>query len=62
MGKTVIPVDDFDVEADCNNLRAAFSGVGTDEAMLIKILCNRSSEQRQEIAKLYKVRTNQYRF
>ncbi|KAL5250453.1 hypothetical protein ACHWQZ_G016247 [Mnemiopsis leidyi] len=54
MGKTVIPVKDFDVEADCNNLRAAFSGVGTDEAMLIKILCNRSSEQRQEIAKLYK--------
>jgi len=54
MVKTLLPAEDFDVEADCNRIRAAFSGVGSDEQQLIFILCNRSIDQRMEIAKMYK--------
>jgi len=53
-GRTLVPVEDFDPDADCNTIRDAFSGVGTDEKLLISILCKRSNDQRDEIAKLYK--------
>ena len=57
MAPTLLPVEDFDAETDCNKIRAAFSGVGTDEKTLIDVLCKRSSDQRMAIAKLYKVKT-----
>ncbi|XP_063687261.1 annexin A13-like [Bolinopsis microptera] len=54
MAPTLLPVEDFDAETDCNKIRAAFSGVGTDEKTLIDVLCKRSHDQRMAIAKLYK--------
>ena len=52
---TLKPVENFNPEVDCNLLKAAFSGVGTDEKTLIDVLCKRSIDQRMEISKLYKV-------
>ena len=54
MGGSVKPVDNFDVEADSDALRAAFKGLGCDGAALIRIMCKRSAEQRVKIAATYK--------
>lgn len=51
---TIVPVSPFDAEADCELLRKAMRGVGTDEAALIDILVKRSNPQRVEIRKRYK--------
>jgi hypothetical protein len=45
----VTQVDEFD--ADC--LRDAFQGLGTDEDLVIEVLCNRTDEEIQAIAAAY---------
>jgi annexin A7/11 len=41
-------------DEDARALRTAMKGMGTDEKMMIKILCNRSREQLQQIAYSFK--------
>ncbi|XP_078359976.1 annexin-B12-like [Oculina patagonica] len=51
---TITPISPFDAEADCELLRKAMRGVGTDENTLIDIIVKRSNAQRVEIRKRYK--------
>lgn len=51
---TVHPSPTFNVEQDCEALRKAMKGLGTDEDTLIAILTHRSWQQRAEIEKAYK--------
>ena len=50
--KVSSPVN-YNPEKDCDMLRQAMKGIGTDESQIIKIVCNRNSAQRQEIKKYY---------
>ena len=43
----------YNPEHDCDLLRKAMKGLGTDEDTIIKLVCNRTSHQRQEIKKYY---------
>ncbi|KAJ7383656.1 hypothetical protein OS493_026842 [Desmophyllum pertusum] len=51
---TIHPISPFDAEADCELLRKAMRGAGTDEQALIDIIVKRSNAQRVEIRKRYK--------
>lgn len=51
---TILPISPFDAEADCELLRKAMRGAGTDEQALIDIIVKRSNAQRVEIRKRYK--------
>ncbi|XP_046844956.1 annexin A4-like isoform X2 [Xenia sp. Carnegie-2017] len=51
---TVKGISPFDCEADCEMLRKAMRGVGTDEKALIDILASRSNEQRVRIRLQFK--------
>ena len=42
----------FNAEKDAEALRKAMKGLGTDEDAIIKIVCNRTNAQRQEIKKI----------
>lgn len=51
---TVVPLPDFDKDADAAALRKAMKGFGTDEKAIIKVLTSRTNSQRQEIEHYYK--------
>jgi len=50
---TIVAYDDFSAEEDCEFLRAAMKGLGTDEDTITLIITQRSNEQRQEVKELY---------
>ncbi|KAK7068854.1 hypothetical protein SK128_000747 [Halocaridina rubra] len=50
---TVCPAASFDPAADAKALRKAMKGMGTDEDTIIKILSNRTDQQRQAILHAY---------
>ncbi|XP_033102666.1 double zinc ribbon and ankyrin repeat-containing protein 1-like [Anneissia japonica] len=51
---TVVAVKNFDPQGDAEKLRKAMKGFGTDEKTIIDIISQRSSDQRQKIAKQFK--------
>ncbi|GFO04273.1 Annexin [Plakobranchus ocellatus] len=51
---TLKPYSNFNAEQDCQALRKAMKGFGTDEKVIIDILGNRSNDQRQNIKLMYK--------
>ncbi|KAK4470262.1 hypothetical protein MN116_005834 [Schistosoma mekongi] len=51
---TVRDAANFDAEADCERLRKAMAGLGTNEKELIEVMAHRSPNQRVAIAKKYK--------
>ena len=53
---TLVKCAGFNADSDCDKLRKAMKGLGTDEKELTRILGRRDSEQRQEILKVYKTR------
>ena len=55
MPGTITPATDFNVEKDCQELRTAMKGLGTNEAKIINVLGNRSRDQRLEIVVKFKV-------
>ena len=62
---TVYPTSPFDARADADALHYAMKGFGTDENVLINILCHRTRDQRTAISHAYKagygkVKTSSY--
>ena len=55
MPGTITPAADFNAEKDCQELRNAMKGLGTNEAKIINVLGNRSRDQRLEIVVKFKV-------
>ena len=53
-GGTVIPNPSFDPMDDAEKLYKAMKGLGTNETVLIDILCRRTSKERQKISSTYK--------
>lgn len=51
---TLVPAPIFDVDRDCEALNYAFKGVGTKENIIIRVLGNRSNDQRLAIQNMYK--------
>ncbi|XP_033118701.1 annexin A13-like [Anneissia japonica] len=46
---TILEWADFDAEADCETLKGAMRGIGTDEDEITEVLANRTNTQRQLI-------------
>ena len=53
MGSGVRATPNFNPEKDCEIVRKAMKGLGTDEDTIIKLVCNRTNHERQEIVKYY---------
>jgi annexin A6 len=51
---TLYPVEPFNANDDCESLRKAMKGFGTDEKTIIEIISKRSNSQRQELKSVYK--------
>lgn len=51
---TVTPSHNFNAMNDAGVLRKAMKGFGTDEDALISVICRRTNNERQEIAKAFK--------
>ncbi len=51
---TLKPADPFNASDDCERLRKAMKGFGTDEKTIIDIISKRSNSQRQELKNVYK--------
>uniref|UniRef100_A0A672FK44 Annexin n=1 Tax=Salarias fasciatus TaxID=181472 RepID=A0A672FK44_SALFA len=51
---TVTEASGFDAEADCQKLREAMKGAGTNEATITEVLAHRTIAQRQRIKEAYK--------
>ncbi|OAF65775.1 Calpactin II, partial [Intoshia linei] len=51
---TVTPFSGFNCDEDCQVLKKAMKGFGTDEAAIIKVMGHRSSDQRVQIVENYK--------
>nr|CAX69693.1 Annexin A4 (Annexin IV) X) (35-beta calcimedin) (Carbohydrate-binding protein P33/P41) (P33/41) [Schistosoma japonicum] len=51
---TLLPASNFNPEDDCERLRTAMAGLGTNEKELIEVLGHRSADQRAIIAQKYK--------
>lgn len=51
---TVTAIENFDANDDCERLRKAMKGFGTDEKAIIGIVCKRSNSQRLELKTVYK--------
>uniref|UniRef100_A0AC35G6V6 Annexin n=1 Tax=Panagrolaimus sp. PS1159 TaxID=55785 RepID=A0AC35G6V6_9BILA len=53
---TIAPAKGFNPNADVETLHTAMKGMGCNKDKIIQVLCCRSNDQRQEIAKTYKVK------
>merc|ERR1712004_306351 len=51
---TIIPNEEFDVEAAATALKDAMKGLGTDEELIIAVMISHNTEQRLEIEAYYK--------
>ncbi|KAF6203898.1 hypothetical protein GE061_002235 [Apolygus lucorum] len=51
---TLRPANPFNARQDAEILRKAMKGFGTDEKSIIQVLCNRTNNQRQQIAMEFK--------